>query len=213
MTLDLIALVVDALDRRHVERRRQIVDHGVEQRLHALVLECRPAQHRIEGAGDHGLADQPLQRRLVGHPAFEVIRHRAVVELDGGLDQLLTIFDGLIEHVGRDVDVVVFGAERFVVPDHALHADEIDQSLELLLGPDRKLDRNRLGAEAIDDVLQALKEIRADLVHLVGEDDPGNLVLVALAPDRLGLRLDALVGIENDDRAVQHAQRSARPRW
>ena len=36
---DLVALAVDALDRRHVERRRQIIDHRIEQRLHALVLE------------------------------------------------------------------------------------------------------------------------------------------------------------------------------
>ena len=86
------ALVVDALDRRHVERRRQVVDHRVEQRLHALVLEGRAAQHRIERAGDHRLADQPLERRLVGLLAVEVGCHRVVVELDGGLDHLLAVF-------------------------------------------------------------------------------------------------------------------------
>jgi hypothetical protein len=37
---------VDALDRRDVERRRQVVDDRVEQRLHALVLERRAAEHR-----------------------------------------------------------------------------------------------------------------------------------------------------------------------
>ena len=47
---DLVALEVDALDRRHVERRRQKIDHGVEQRLHALVLEGGAAQHREERA-------------------------------------------------------------------------------------------------------------------------------------------------------------------
>src|SRR6185503_19444674 len=84
----------------------------------------------------------------------------------------------------------------------------IDQSLEAAFGADRKLDRDRLRAEAVDDVLQALEEVRADLVHLVGEDDARNLVLVALAPNRLGLRLDALVRIEHDHRAVEHAQRT-----
>ena len=47
-TLDFIALEVGALDRRNVERRRQIIDHGIEQRLHALVLEGRAAHHRHE---------------------------------------------------------------------------------------------------------------------------------------------------------------------
>jgi hypothetical protein len=41
---------VDALDRRHIDRRRQIIDHRIEQRLHALVLERRAAQHRKEFA-------------------------------------------------------------------------------------------------------------------------------------------------------------------
>ena len=203
-----LPLSIDALDRRHIERRRQIVHDRVEQRLHALVLERRAAQHRKERAGDHRLADEPLERRLVGLLALEVGGHGRVVELDRGFDQLLAIFLRLFQHIGRNVDVFVFRAERLVVPDHALHADEIDQTLELLLRADRQLDRHRLRAEPLDDVLQALIEIRADLVHLVGEDDARDLVLVALPPDRLGLRLHALVGIEHADRAVEHAQGS-----
>ena len=47
MTLDFgVGLGVDALDGGHVDRRRQVVDDGVEQRLHALVLEGRAAEHR-----------------------------------------------------------------------------------------------------------------------------------------------------------------------
>ena len=103
---------------------------------------------------------------------------------------------------------MIFGAERLFVPDHADHADEIDDALELVLGADRQLDGDRLGAEAIDDVLQALEKIRADLVHLVAEDDARDVIAVALPPDRLGLRLDALVGIEHAYRAVEHAQRA-----
>jgi hypothetical protein len=37
---------VDPVHRRHVERARQVLDHRVEQRLDALVLECRAEQHR-----------------------------------------------------------------------------------------------------------------------------------------------------------------------
>ena len=205
---DLVALAVDALDRRHVERRRQEVDHGVEQRLHALVLEGGPGEHGKERAGDHRFADQALERRFVGLFAFEIGGHGVVVELDRSLDQLLAIFLGLLDHVGRNVDVVIVGAERLVFPHHALHAHEIDDALELLLGSDRKLDRHRLGAEAVDDVLEALEEVRADLVHLVAEDDARNLVLVALPPDRLGLRLDPLIAVEHAYRAVEHPQAS-----
>ena len=45
-----------------VGRRRQVVDHGVEQRLHALVLEGRAAEHGHEGIGDRALADAAPQR-------------------------------------------------------------------------------------------------------------------------------------------------------
>ena len=80
--------------------------------------------------------------------------------------------------------------------------------LKLTLRADRKLHRHRLGAEAIDDVFQALKEVSADLVHLVAEHDARHVVTVALTPNRFGLRFDALVGVEHAYRAVEHAQRT-----
>src|SRR4030088_3218427 len=67
-----------------VARRGKIVHDGVEQRLHALVLEGRAAQHRKERAGQHGLADQPLQRRLIGLLAVEIGGEHVVVEYDRG---------------------------------------------------------------------------------------------------------------------------------
>ena len=60
----------------------------------------------------HGLADQPLQRRLVRLLAVEVGGQRVVVEFDGGFDQLLAIFLGLLEQVVRNFDVVELRAER-----------------------------------------------------------------------------------------------------
>ena len=79
---------------------------------------------------------------------------------------------------------------------------------EVGLGADRKLDRHRVGAEAVDHRLDALVEVRADAVHLVDVGDARNAVLVRLAPDRLGLRLDAGDGVEQRDRAVEDAQRA-----
>ncbi len=113
-----------------------------------------------------------------------------------------------VEQVRRNVVVVELGAEPFVVPDARLHAHEIDHALEIAFGADRQLDGDRLGAEAGLDVIDAVEEVGADLVHLVGEDDARHVVFVALTPDRLGLRLDALVAIEHADGAVEHAQRT-----
>ncbi len=206
LALDLIALEIDTNHRRHVDRRRQVIDHGVEQRLHALVLEGGAAKHRKELAGNGRLANEALERRLVGLLAFEIRGHGVVIELDRGLNQLLAIFLGLIQQLGRNFDVVIFGAERLFVPHHADHAHQIDDALEACLGPDRQLQRHRLGAESIDDVLEALEIIRADLVHLVTEHDARHVITIALPPYRLGLRLHALIGIEHAHRAVEHAQ-------
>jgi hypothetical protein len=43
---DLLAVLGDAVDRRHVERARQVVYDAVEQGLDALVLEGGPTEHR-----------------------------------------------------------------------------------------------------------------------------------------------------------------------
>src|SRR5262249_35703909 len=208
LALDLVAFGIDALHRRHVHRRRQIIHHSVEQRLHALILERRAAEHREEGARNGRLADKPLQHRNVRLLALEIGGHHVVIELDRGLYELLAIFLRLLGKLGRDFDVVILRAERLFVPNDADHADKIDDALELAFGADRQLNRHRLGAKAIDDILQALEEVSADLVHLVAEDDARNLVAIPLAPDRLGLRLDALVGIEHAYGAVEDAQRA-----
>src|SRR6202042_553835 len=166
------------------------------------------AQHREERTSEHGLADHALERRLIWLLAVEISGKNLIVEFDGGFQQLLAIFLGLLDHVRGDIDVDKLGVELLFFPDHALHADEIDQTLEIILGADRKLDRNRLGAEAIDNILHAFVEIGAGLIHLVGEDDARNAVFVALTPDGFGLRLNALVRIEHAHRAVEHAQRT-----
>src|SRR3546814_1381002 len=98
--------------RRNVERARQIIDNGVEQRLDALVLEGRTAQHGHEGEVERALADQALQRRDVRLLAFEIGLHRLVVLLDGGFDQLAAGGGGGILHVVGNVAIFELRAER-----------------------------------------------------------------------------------------------------
>ncbi len=154
------------------------------------------------------LADEALQRRFVGLRPVEIGRHGVVVELDRRLDHGEPVFQRALHMVGRDLFVVVVGAERLVLPDDGLHADEIDDALEVGFGADRQLNADGPAADARLDVVDAFEEVGADLVHLVDEDDAGHVVLVGLAPDRLGLRLDALVAVEHANRTVEHAKRA-----
>ena len=58
------------------------------------------------------------------------------------------------------------------------------------------------------DHVDAAVELGAGAVELVDEADAGHVVAVGLAPDRLGLRLDAGDAVEHRNRAVEHAQRA-----
>ncbi len=79
---------------------------------------------------------------------------------------------------------------------------------KLVFGADRELNRDRVGFELGDDLVEGALEVRADAVHLVDETDARDAVLVGLAPHRLGLRLDAGDRVEHGDGAVEHAQRA-----
>src|SRR6185437_8578129 len=206
---DLLArLHVDALDRLAIGGRGQIVDDAIQQRLHAFVLERRAAQHRNEGDLLDRLADEALQRRNVGLVAVEISGHHIVVEFDGGFDQLLALFLGLLGEIGRDVFVMKLRPKALVFPDDRLHAQEVDDTLEVRLRTDRQLDANRAGADLGADLLDAAGEIGADLVHLVDEHDARHAIFVGLTPYGLGLRLNALVAVEHAYRTVKHAQRA-----
>ena len=135
-----------------------------------------------------------------------------VVAGGDGLEQQLAVLGGLLGHVGRDVDLVPFGAELFVVPDQRLHLDQVDQADERLVrlrsaGADGQVDDGRRRLETVLDHVHGAVEVGADAIHLVDEAHPRHFVLVGLAPHRLGLRLDAGNRVEHGDGAVEDAQR------
>ncbi len=118
----------------------------------------------------------------------------------------MAIFLRLRLECGRNLFVVIFRPESFFLPDDGLHAQKVDHALEVRLGADRQLDADRPAADLGVDLLDTTEEVGADLVHLVDEHDARHAVFVGLAPDGFRLRLDALVAVEDADRAVEHAQ-------
>ena len=127
------------------------------------------------------------------------------------VDELVARLCGGVDEVGRDLLDLELLAHA-VLPDEGPHAEDVDDAEEVGLRPDGQLDDGDGGVEAVLDHLDAAVEVRAHAVHLVDEAHPRDFVLVGLAPDGLGLGLDAGDGVEDGHRAVEDAQASARPR-
>ena len=111
--------------------------------------------------------------------------------------------------LGRDLlDLVVLTHGGLAAPGQGTHADQVDDTDEVGLGTDRELQHERGGVEALDHHVDAAEEVRTGAVELVDEAHPRHGVLVGLAPDGLGLRLDTGDAVEHRDGAVEHAQRA-----
>src|SRR6195952_324420 len=205
---DRLVVLVHARNRRHVERRRHEVDHGVEHALHALVLERGAAQHWLDLGGDRARADGELDLVLGEVTDLEVLVHHLFARLGGGLEHVLAPLDGLGLQFGRDLAVVELHALRGFVPVDRLHLDEVDHALEILFGADGNDDRDRVRLQAKLHLVIDLVEVRAGAVHLVYEREARNLVLVGLAPDGFRLRLHAAHGAIDHAGAVEHTHRA-----
>src|SRR5690606_25730961 len=106
-----------------------------------------------------------------------------------------------------DLDIPL-RAEFLIAPYQGIHLDQVDDAFEVALGTDRKLHHDRLDAETLIQGVEAVVKIGADLVHLVDEDQPRDIVLVRLPPDGFRLRLNALVAVEQRDGAIEHTERT-----
>ena len=116
---------------------------------------------------------------------------------------------GLVGHVGRNLLDDVVGAHRLVLPADRLHARSRSTTPANLSSlPIGSWIATGLPCSFGLDLLEGAREVRADAVHLVDEADARDAVLVGLAPDGLGLRLDAGDRVEHADGAVEHAQRA-----
>ena len=139
LALGRLALGGLARDGGDVERRRQVVDDGVEQRLDALVLERGAVEDRyaltLDGAGAQRLLDVGGGDLLLADELLEDV----LVERREDVDELTAVVARPARHVGGDVDDVELGAELLARPHDGLHLDEVDDALVLGLGADRQL--------------------------------------------------------------------------
>src|SRR5271170_227808 len=205
-----LVAVDDSDHRRQIGRRGQEIDHRIEHRLHALVLEGGAQHHRndfdLQRGGANRFADE-IGRDLSALP-LEVELHDLLVMVGQLLDHFVAITGGGFAQIGRNLFDAKLGAETILVPNQRLVLDQIDDTAKFFFGADRDLNRNRIRFQLLADFFDNAREIGADAIHLVDERDARHPILVGLTPYRLGLRLDPADCAEHRDRAVEHAQRA-----
>ena len=154
------------------------------------------------------LRKRRLKSRGVWLRAVEIGGHDIVVEFDRRLDEDMPVLRRLGFEIFRDFRVGIFGPECLVLPNHGFHPHEIDDALEIGFRSKRQLNTDRAAADLGFDILDAAMEVGAGLVHLIDEDDARHIVFLGLPPNSLGLRLHALIAVEDADGAVKHPERA-----
>ena len=202
-----IGVRIDALDGGHIQRRRHIVNDGVQQLLHTLILIRGTAGYRNDLVGDGALTQSSLDFCNRNLFAFQILHHKLFVLLSAGFQQLIPIFLSFFLHVVGDFhDFHVFAQVVFV--DHSVHFHQVDNALKVTFGPDGELDGNRITLQAVQHHVHHIVEVSAHNVHFVDIGHTGNMIFIGLTPNGFGLRLHTALGAEHRHRAVQHPQRA-----
>ena len=193
-------------DRLHFRGRRHVLDDRIQHGLHTLVLEGRTAQYGNNLIGQGTRANALLDLFLGQLDPFEVLFHQLVGGLGRSFDHVLAHLVTFVDHVCGHVRVLEGHALIVFAPEDGLVLDQVDNALEVFLGTDSHLQRHRVGAQTLLQLLDHHVEIRAGAVHLVDENHARHFVLVGLAPDGLGLRLHTGGAAQHHHRTIQHTQ-------
>ena len=129
-------------------RRGQVFDEGLEQARGAEVARGRAAGHREQLAGGDALLQRGHRLLVRDLLALEVALHQVLGQLGHLVHQLLAVLLGLRAELFGDVDLLRAAALAAVLAP-GLHVDQVDDALELVLGPDRDLGGHDVAPEGL----------------------------------------------------------------
>ena len=189
---------------RDLGRIGKVARDAVEENLDSLVLIGRAHEHGHDLLGDAALAeasDDLFVRRV----ALEHRLHELVVVHGGRLQQLLAVFLGLGDEMGRNLGITEVLAIVAVEID-GLHVEEVDDALELVLEPDGNREEDRVEAELFGELRLHLERVGSGTVAFVDEGEPGYVIALELAVHGYRLGLDARYGAEHEYGPVEDTQ-------
>ena len=137
---------------------------------------------------------------------LEELFHEGVIAFGHHLDQR---FVGLLRGIGElggDLALLALAVaiRRVGV---GLHADQVDDALEIAFGADGDLDGDGGAAEDLLDAGQGALEIGAFAIELIDNDGAGKLEIVGERPDLFGLHFDAGHAVDQHQGGIGGDQR------
>eukprot|EP01136_Pigoraptor_vietnamica_P023455 Opistho-1_new@75564 len=225
---DALAAGIQCHLREGLRGRRKVVHHGVEQRLHALVLVRCAEEHRNALVRERGtakarnnlIARDAIRGRAVGHSGsgiprvcFNQQRHGTVVDLCHALQHRPARSHRLVKQrrVCRACERLPHNlarqrppAARCVREFDRLKRHKVDHARKARTAANRQLREDGIRTEALLHRAECEVCAGAFAVELVDERYFWDAVLRGLAPHRDALRLHAVHGIVYGHRTVKH---------
>ena len=145
MTSFLRAVFQVTLDRRDIQRGRQVIDNRIQHQLYALVLVSGTAQNREEFRGADTLTDRRFDFRNRRLFAFQYLHHQFIIVIRCFFDQFSPQLLRLFQHIRRDFLDFHLGSQIIRIEDR-VHFQQVDDAAECVFRTDRQLDRRRFRA-------------------------------------------------------------------
>ena len=205
-----LSLGVHALDALLVQGRGHIVNNSIQDFLNTLVLIRGTADNGNHLVGNGSATDHGLDLGNGDLLTFQVLHGQVVIQSGDGIHQLFVVLLSQVHHVLGDI-LHAHILAQLIIEDVCLHGQQVDVALEERFGADGQLNGNGVALQALVDHLQNSVEVGAHDVHLVDVDHTGDLVLVGLTPNGLGLRFHAALGAQDGDSSRPEHAGSAPP--
>ncbi len=182
-------------DGRALSGARRVDLDEVEEMIEGHVGEAARKEHGEDAVFANGFMERG-DEVVFGDGAFlEILFHQLVFAFGDELDESFVAGLGIGSERGGNFGgdfAAAIAAGRVGV---SLHGDEIDDAVKALGVGDGQLDGNTVAAPALLQIVnegaQAAAAAGLGVVHLIDEDDAGNVGLFGEAPDALGDGLDA----------------------
>ena len=205
MSYYLVAVKVNTLNCRYIQRRRHILNNSIQELLNTLVSVCGTAADRdcptLAGSQTKCLLHFFYGRLLT----LQIHHHQIVIQFTNLLNELIMIQCCFISHISKIIgngDIITL----LIIVDIGLHFKQVNDSLEFIFLTDRQLNTDSILAKSVTDLINCCIEVCTQDVHLIDESHTRYIVGVSLTPYVFRLRLYTTLCTEHAYCAVQYTK-------